>query len=187
MGRSPSILIVDDDPHIREVVRFALQKEGFSSTEAGTGAEALSVFERAAREGPPASGGPVAILLIGDDRALAPWRDLMTAHLAEIPAASALAAVVRAALDSARLRVELADARGALTQRDAAVHELQRVAIALSAERNADTLQELILAKSRELTAADAGSLYLVEEDGEGGRHLRFQLAQAPDVFLERH
>src|SRR5262249_61951296 len=44
--------------------------------------------------------------------------------------------------------------------------------------RNADTLQQLILAKSRELTASDAGSLYLVEEDAGGGRHLRFQLAQ---------
>src|SRR5438067_11084189 len=67
-----------------------------------------AAFERAAREGAAASGGPVAILLVGDDRALAPWRELMTAQLAEIPAAPALAAVVRAALDSARLRMELA-------------------------------------------------------------------------------
>src|SRR5206468_6003245 len=35
VSRSPSILIVDDDPHIREVVRFALRKEGFSTSEAG--------------------------------------------------------------------------------------------------------------------------------------------------------
>ena len=53
-----------------------------------------AVFERAAREGAPSSGAPVAILLVGDDRALAPWRELMTAQLAEIPAAGALAAVV---------------------------------------------------------------------------------------------
>ena len=39
--------------------------------------------------------------------------------------------------------------------------------MALSAERDIDKLLELILRKSREITAADAGSLYLVER-GEG-------------------
>lgn len=38
------ILVVDDDPHIREVVQFALDKEGFSATEARDGAEALERF-----------------------------------------------------------------------------------------------------------------------------------------------
>ena len=35
--------------------------------------------------------------------------------------------------------------------------------MALSAERDINKLLELILVKSREITAADAGSLYLVE------------------------
>ena len=38
------ILVVDDDPHIREVVQFALDKEGFVTTEAKDGAEALDRF-----------------------------------------------------------------------------------------------------------------------------------------------
>jgi len=42
--RSSPILIVDDDPKIREVVRFALGKEGFETVEAENGAEALEVF-----------------------------------------------------------------------------------------------------------------------------------------------
>ncbi len=37
----PKILIVDDDPHIREVLRFALEKDGFSVCEADNGAQAL--------------------------------------------------------------------------------------------------------------------------------------------------
>ena len=36
----------------------------------------------------------------------------------------------------------------------------------------------LILAKAREITRADAGSLYLIEEDAEGRRNLRFMLTQ---------
>ena len=38
----PKILIVDDDPHIREVLRFALEKDGFSVVEAANGAQALA-------------------------------------------------------------------------------------------------------------------------------------------------
>jgi two-component system OmpR family response regulator len=35
------ILVVDDDPHIREVIRFALEKAGMSVFEAGNGQEGL--------------------------------------------------------------------------------------------------------------------------------------------------
>ena len=42
---APRILIVDDDPHIREVIRFALQKAGFVTDEAVNGRDALDRFE----------------------------------------------------------------------------------------------------------------------------------------------
>ena len=40
-----TVLVVDDDPHIREVVSFALRKEGYTTQEAGDGKQALRVFE----------------------------------------------------------------------------------------------------------------------------------------------
>jgi two-component system OmpR family response regulator len=40
------ILVVDDDPRIREVVRFALKKEGLETAEASNGVEALAAFDR---------------------------------------------------------------------------------------------------------------------------------------------
>jgi len=39
------ILIVDDDPHIREVVSFAIEKAGMLTSEAKDGAEALRLFD----------------------------------------------------------------------------------------------------------------------------------------------
>jgi two-component system, OmpR family, response regulator len=39
-----TVLVVDDDPHIREVVRFALGKSGFATIEAGDGRHALRAF-----------------------------------------------------------------------------------------------------------------------------------------------
>ncbi len=55
---------------------------------------------------------------------------------------------------------------------------LNRIGVALSSERNTESLLELILTKSREITTADAGSLYLVEPAGEGEKHLIFTLTQ---------
>jgi len=45
MNEPRLILIVDDDPHIREVVRFALQTAGFRTAEARDGKHALTVFD----------------------------------------------------------------------------------------------------------------------------------------------
>lgn len=42
----PKIMVVDDDPHIRSVIRFALSRDGFATVEAADGAAALDLFER---------------------------------------------------------------------------------------------------------------------------------------------
>ncbi|ASN03626.1 response regulator transcription factor [Virgibacillus necropolis] len=41
-----SVLLVDDDPHIRELLRFYLQKEGYRTVEAGDGQAALELLEK---------------------------------------------------------------------------------------------------------------------------------------------
>jgi two-component system OmpR family response regulator len=40
------ILVVDDDPHIRDVIRFALEKAGMTTETARDGGEALTLFQR---------------------------------------------------------------------------------------------------------------------------------------------
>ena len=40
------ILVVDDDPHIRDVIRFALEKAGMTTEIARDGGEALTLFKR---------------------------------------------------------------------------------------------------------------------------------------------
>ena len=64
------------------------------------------------------------------------------------------------------------------------LEELNRIGIALSETRDVDRLLELILRKAREITGADAGSLYLVERQtasanaGRNAAQLRFKLTQ---------
>ena len=67
------------------------------------------------------------------------------------------------------------------TTRD--LSELIRIGVLLSSEKDTDKLLELILTKAREVTGADAGSLYLLEEEGKK-RRLIFKLAQNDSVAL---
>ena len=76
------------------------------------------------------------------------------------------------------------------------LEDLNRVGIALSETRDVEHLLTLILQKAREITGADAGSLYLVEQDSADGdvsardtaslsgnhRRLRFRLTQNDSV-----
>src|SRR5271156_1782119 len=59
--------------------------------------------------------------------------------------------------------------------------QLNEIGVALSSERDVNALLTLILKKAREITGADAGSLYLVDENGRE-RHLRFMLTQNDSV-----
>jgi HD-GYP domain-containing protein (c-di-GMP phosphodiesterase class II) len=74
------------------------------------------------------------------------------------------------------------------TQATRELEELNRIGIALSETRDVERLLELILRKAREITAADAGSLYLVEyvggaaNNGARDRRLRFKLTQNDSV-----
>ena len=75
----------------------------------------------------------------------------------------------------AMLENELQRARGEIDQ-------LNETGIALSTQRDRESLLNLILQKSREITHSDAGSLYLVEENEHGRRRLRFKITQNDSV-----
>jgi two-component system OmpR family response regulator len=46
----PKVLIADDEPNIREVISFALERAGFATLTARNGAEALQLFRRGAAD-----------------------------------------------------------------------------------------------------------------------------------------
>ena len=62
--------------------------------------------------------------------------------------------------------------------------ELNNIGVALSTEKDPVKLLNMILRKSREITCADAGSLYLVEGDEETGKQLRFKISQNDSVHV---
>src|ERR1700692_205940 len=101
--------------------------------------------------------------------------------------------LVRKTVDAAVANIELAqrerDARAELARAEREMEELNRIGIALSQTHEVEALLNMILTKAREITHADAGSLYLVEEAsqdalsaGPGDRRLRFKLTQNDSV-----
>ena len=101
--------------------------------------------------------------------------------------------LVRKTVDAAIANIELAqrerEARAELARAEREMEELNRIGIALSQTHEVEALLNLILTKAREITGADAGSLYLVEESrpdvlsaGHGVRQLRFKLTQNDSV-----
>ena len=50
-GRQPVVLVVDDNPAIRDMVSWALELDGYEPAEAAEGQEALDWMYNAAREG----------------------------------------------------------------------------------------------------------------------------------------
>lgn len=95
--------------------------------------------------------------------------------------------VIRAALQLSAARVNAARAQKELARSRNELHQLQRIGMALMTERDPNILLVRILEQARQLTNSDAGSLYLVEPDEDGGKRLRFKLSQndtLPDLPL---
>jgi HD-GYP domain-containing protein (c-di-GMP phosphodiesterase class II) len=111
-----------------------------------------------------------------------PRRKKQGARVFAYLASKASRGVVEKTVEAAFQNIELSEheraSREALKIAEREREELNQIGMALSTERDISMLLSLILSKAREITGADAGSLYLVEEEAEGRRHLRFMLTQ---------
>ena len=93
--------------------------------------------------------------------------------------------MVSAAIDNLSLSRSQDDLRTNLQRARSDINELNEIGIALSTQRDTQSLLEMILRKSREITSSDAGSLYLVEEsDIPEEKRLRFKITQNDSLKL---
>ena len=127
-------------------------------------------------------GAGGAVLTLGsDDERDAPSQlpdDLVSAYLPHPWRPRQLLIALRSAFREVLARQEAQRARLEASSRSRELSELTRIGMALTTERNLNTLLDLILSQARRMTDADAGSLYLVEEPDDGPKRLRFKLSQ---------
>jgi hypothetical protein len=132
---------------------------------------------------------PHTCILIGDDLAGdngSVTRDILAGEeifaVLSQPRPENLRQMARRALDHCVLQARLQGMERELELYTQHLKELNSIGVALSSERDLDTLLELILTKSRDITDADASSLYLVEldptDEANPKPRLRFKLSQ---------
>jgi HD-GYP domain-containing protein (c-di-GMP phosphodiesterase class II) len=120
--------------------------------------------------------GPCRVIGLVDDTDAGPWPSTWYTVLP----VEASAAMLRRAVGNAFANL---DAEADLERLERDLGELNAIGIRLSEEANPRFLLETILSKARDITASDAGSLYIVD-DGADGAHLRFALAQNDSVSI---
>ncbi len=137
---------------------------------------------------------PLPVIAVGNDCDGEDWEweDWVFDVISEAPTEKELLRSLRRASSLIDSEKRLLASRADAEQRAEMLEQLNTIGVALSAERDHERLLKLILSKSREVTTADAGSLFLVEsidepigpEDKKGdqarvqSRWLVFRLAQ---------
>ncbi len=122
---------------------------------------------RLEKSAPKSDAWRIICLLDGEAHPPAKLKSRIFAVLPREVPCLVLAKTVEKAFENLRAQEEHHRTRRELRRAVSDLETLNKIGVALSTERNTDSLLELILSKSREITSADAGSLYLVEEESE--------------------
>ena len=132
--------------------------------------------------------GFVGVILVGpppeDVLARLPDR-VVLATLHAIDAPHALSLTIDGALERVELRLKAERRSRSIRRYRYELSELVEIARAITQERDIDRLLDLILEKSRFITGADAGSIYVVEDAPRGGQQLHFKLSQNDSCQFE--
>src|SRR5216110_1606865 len=102
-------------------------------------------------------------------------------NVVENPSTNALLDTVKRAYQFLYQKLRADQLERQLNDRTRELKQVSEVGIALSTVRDHQVLLTMILSKARELSRADAGSLYLLDEVG-GQRVLRWKLAQSDSI-----
>ncbi len=194
----PMVVYFDGDVVCRDLAvggptyrRISFEK--LDSSAAGQARVLLTSSERLVREHYDQLRDPhVRIIAVTTDRFKDPRLDAAVySYLPPGTPAALFERMLENAVDHIHLLATRMDVAERLADATREIHELNQIGAALSAEHDTGKLLEMILTKSRQITQADAGSLYLVEavesklpegkikdERKEPRKRMRFKLAQ---------
>ena len=176
----PDVSRVSDEAHLLELLR---------DREALIVADASLLLKAGESLSHTLDTCPAAVVVVGTmadvTPALAAFPSIPAVLVAPV-STLALERASRFARESAGRQSALSTLEIQLARRNVEMSELNKIGAALSAERDIDRLLALILSKSRHITSADAGSLYLVEKGVKEGEPdvLKFVLPQNDSVTV---
>src|SRR5437762_3363113 len=119
------------------------------------------------RLGDPAAIEQPALVLLAPGQKAPPKLESISIEVPPDAPASAVRELVRVAMENVALKQQVSQLESEAQRRHRQFRELNRIGIAVSAEKDIDRLQSFILTTMRQLTHADGASLWLkMEEDG---------------------
>ena len=176
----PEVSLVSDEPHL---FRLLGDRDVLIVAEAGRLLKVGAPFAAAL------ASCPAAIVVVGRAEEVTPALQAFPALPSVLVgpiSALALERAARYAREIAGRKTAYSALEGQLARRNTELSELNKIGAALSAERDINRLLSLILDKSRQITSADAGSLYLVMKGDQGQPDtLKFALAKNDSVSFE--
>lgn len=129
-------------------------------------------------KGPVLRAPNVRVIALSDWRFTDPRTDgVVYAYLPMKTPSTLVERTIDNALDHIHLLATRRDVNERLAGATREIHELIAIGAAFSAEHDTEKLLAMVLTKCREVTRADAGSLFLVENE-KAGKVLRLKLAQ---------
>jgi len=111
-----------------------------------------------------------ALILIGPGHEVPPGYSNISFTPPDDAPPSVLRELLRVAMENVVLKRQVAQLDEQATRRHRQFRELNRIGIALSAEKDIERLQSFILTSMRQLTHADGASLWLKTEDENGAK-----------------
>ncbi len=191
----PRELFLDPQTDVSRVRDESHLLELLATRDAFIVANARDLLKIGAPLAPAILGSAAALLVLGRTEDVTPALQAFPSLPAVLAAPISNVALERGrrfAQQMAGRKKEVSALEGELARRNADLSELNKIGAALSAERDINRLLSLILDKSRQITSADAGSLYLVMRGKASGQpdSLRFALAKndsIPIAFQESH
>ena len=121
--------------------------------------------------------GPALLLVGAGQKPPSGWEEQSVQIPAHAPP-DVMRLMLQVMTQNAVLKSELHRLREMDRQHQERFAQLNSIGVALSSEQDIDTLQDMILKTCRQLTNADGASLYLVKENQDGSRSLRFAWSQ---------
>ncbi len=201
MGKNNTIAVVDLTRSYWEALRRLWQQDAwhYVTEYDGPPASAIYIVDQTVRERDRIvqqlrENGAHIVVVLADGEEPAALADEQTVYVESPPRAWRLAEAVHQMTSRRHMAQEMQQLKEELAHRSQELSELNKIGIALSAERNSNALLELILNKAREITSADAGSLYLIEKKPDQAsadadpwldKQLRFKLAQNDSLAID--
>ena len=129
----------------------------------------------------------IGVIVVGERSGVVDpfWAPRVYFSLPEAAPDHHLARAIRSVFRFLEERTASAAARRGLAERNRDIENLNRIGISLAAETDSHALLTQFLRRARDLTHADAGSLYLIERREPETACLRFKAAQNDSVKLD--